>query len=435
MAVYSSTYRNVIEALRQTIESHPAVKTFRVGPPSTIEMPTEDTPEIKYPYVHLVPMPATLDASNTVFDFDMIVMDLAKDKLGLEERTQSSMLEITRDIVAYFTRTTWEEFKFNMALPIVATPFVEEFQNSCAGWTSQIQIIAQTPLSNCENPVMGTPLARPTYTPIALGYGSSEYADWTLEPIDTAFCQWEYATPDYYSLADMYIQENTNIEVGSKIVNVNGRVEKNLNGIFTLDLNYIDTVAVPPMIPGYVMVTIVEGIITVITPFEDITPCAVPPPTYEALKYTNTTTRTLSNTNAAFVFETEASDPLWFTGGTFSNYYGQKIVAFDSIISFEGTMTYKVGFDPSLYQLAIYNKEQDLFFGMTDLPAIGGTVSIVSDIFQYLPAIENPFGEPTQELQYLTLYEKGTANPNPFPPARLTNPFTYNGTFTIKVNN
>ena len=158
-------------------------------------------------------------------------------------------------------------------------------------------------------------------------------------------------------------------------------------------------------------------------------------PIYDALTYTNTTTRTLADSNAAFIFESEASDPIWFTGGAYSNYYCQQIVPFDSVISFEGTMTYKVGFDPSLYQLAIYNKEQDLFFGMTDLPAVDGTVSITSDVFQYLPAVPDFFGEPTQELQYLTLYKKGSANPDPFPAPGVVVPFTYNGTFKIKVNN
>jgi len=152
--VYSSTYRNVIESLRTTIESHPAIKTFRVGPPSTIEMPTNEKPEIKYPYVHLVPQTATLDGKTTIYDFDLIVMDLAKDQLGLEERTQSSMLEITRDIIAKYTRTTWDQWRFNMELPVVSTPFVENFQNSVSGWTTQVKIVSIAPISNCENPVM-----------------------------------------------------------------------------------------------------------------------------------------------------------------------------------------------------------------------------------------------------------------------------------------
>ena len=70
--VYSSTYRNVVESLRKAIESHPGVKTFRVGPPSSIEMPDNEKPEIKYPYVHLVPVNAVLDGRSTIFDFDMI---------------------------------------------------------------------------------------------------------------------------------------------------------------------------------------------------------------------------------------------------------------------------------------------------------------------------------------------------------------------------
>jgi hypothetical protein len=152
--VYSSTYRNVIETMRTTILSHPAVKTFRVGPPSSIEMPTDETPEIKYPYVHLVPQSASIDGPSTVFDFDLIVMDLAKDQLGLEERTQSSMLEITRDIIAKYTNTTWDQWRFDIELPVTSMPFVENFQNSVAGWTTQIKIVAITPLSNCENPVM-----------------------------------------------------------------------------------------------------------------------------------------------------------------------------------------------------------------------------------------------------------------------------------------
>lgn len=154
MEVYSSTYRNVIESLRKTIESHPAIKTFRVGPASMIEVPTDEKPEIKYPYVHLIPQPAIINNGSTVFDFDLVVMDLARDKEGLEERTQSAMLEITRDIIAKYRLTTWGEWRFNIQLPVTATPFIESFKNSCAGWTSQIQIEAMTPLSNCQNPVV-----------------------------------------------------------------------------------------------------------------------------------------------------------------------------------------------------------------------------------------------------------------------------------------
>lgn len=153
MAVYSSTYRDVVESLRKSIESHPGVKTFRVGPPSSIEMPDNEKPNIKYPYVHLVPQNALISGGGTIFDFDLIVMDLAKDKLGLEERTQSSMLEITRDIIAKYTLTSWTTWRFNLEMPINTVPFTENFLNSVSGWTTQIKIEAIAPLNNCDNPI------------------------------------------------------------------------------------------------------------------------------------------------------------------------------------------------------------------------------------------------------------------------------------------
>lgn len=154
MAVYSSTYKNVVEAMRDLCDSHPAIKTFRCGPASMIEIPTEDQKvSAKYPYVMLIPQPATISQNATVYDFDLVVMDLAKDKLDLEERTHSNTMEILRDILAKYKLTTWKDFRYNVNLPAVATPFFEGYKNSCCGWTVQLQIEAITPLDNCNNPV------------------------------------------------------------------------------------------------------------------------------------------------------------------------------------------------------------------------------------------------------------------------------------------
>ena len=158
-------------------------------------------------------------------------------------------------------------------------------------------------------------------------------------------------------------------------------------------------------------------------------------PTYEALVYSNTTTTQLANTNAAFIFQTEASDEAYFIGGAFSNFYGQQVVDFLSVVSFEGTMTYAPGFDPSMFQLAIYNQVTDLFVALVDLPLTDGTVSIITDEFLFPHPTLDPFGNPDQERLTLTLYKKGSANPNATPPASFANPLTFNGTFKIKVNN
>jgi len=161
-------------------------------------------------------------------------------------------------------------------------------------------------------------------------------------------------------------------------------------------------------------------------------PSDIPTPTipnYDALIYTNTTLRTLANTNAAFVFETEYSDPDWFIGGPYSNFFPQKQEPVQAIISYEGIWNYRFLDNPANWQLAIYNTETDTFIGMTDLPSTSGFVTITSDIFTY------PATSPFNELSFLTLYEKGTPNPIPTPSGKQIQPLTYSGQFKIKVVN
>jgi len=153
--IIPSTYQQVIISLRDTVLANPTVRTFRVGPLSSVELPDRDEVyAIKYPYVHLLAQPAQIGQGSVLFDFDLIVMDLADPSdLDKQSRTQSQMLEITRSIIAKYTKTNWDTWRFNMRLPITSTPFVERFLNDVAGWTSQITIEAVSPLSNCDNPV------------------------------------------------------------------------------------------------------------------------------------------------------------------------------------------------------------------------------------------------------------------------------------------
>ena len=154
MAIIAQTYSDVIKQLKDICGQHPAIETFRVGPANMIEIPTKEQPvSAKYPYVMVVPQPATLDGRSTMFDFDIIVMDLAKDSLDLEAKVHNSTMEILRDILASYTMTTWKDVNYNMILPVIATPFVQGYNNSVAGWTAQVQIEAKSPFDQCNNPI------------------------------------------------------------------------------------------------------------------------------------------------------------------------------------------------------------------------------------------------------------------------------------------
>ena len=155
--VYATTYSKLIAALKELALSDMAVKSFRVGPLSDVEIAMKDDDaqkqnSFKYPYVHLVPVNATMNGRSTIFSFDMIIMDLAKDQIDLETAVHSSTLEITRDIMAKFNQTTWTEFRYNIQLPATTTPFVEGYLNSVAGWTTQLNVEAITPLNLCDAP-------------------------------------------------------------------------------------------------------------------------------------------------------------------------------------------------------------------------------------------------------------------------------------------
>lgn len=155
--VYATTYSKLISALKELALSNLAIKSFRVGPLSDVEIAMKDDDaqkqnSFKYPYVHLVPVNATMNGRSTIFSFDMIIMDLAKDQIDLETTVHSSTLEITRDIMAKFNQTTWTEFRYNIQLPATTTPFVEGYLNSVAGWTTQLNVEAITPLNLCDAP-------------------------------------------------------------------------------------------------------------------------------------------------------------------------------------------------------------------------------------------------------------------------------------------
>jgi hypothetical protein len=149
----ATTYGVLVQMLEDLCLSNEAVKTFRLGPVTSIEIPTAgdgNQNSFNYPYIHVVPQMARMNGRSTFFEFDLICMDLAKDNLNLESTVHSQTLEIIRDILSKFTLTTWEDFRYNAVLPADATPFIESYQNSVAGWTVRLSIEAITPLNLCD---------------------------------------------------------------------------------------------------------------------------------------------------------------------------------------------------------------------------------------------------------------------------------------------
>lgn len=146
-----TSYNDVCNKLREICESHLNVALFRIGPPSDIEIQTATENVSRYPYVHLVPEPGEIIKGGVTYNFQMVVMDLAKDTEDREQRTHNNTLNVLMDIIAKIRMTQWDDVDINVNLPITITPFVESYKHSVAGWTADIQIESANPLNLCES--------------------------------------------------------------------------------------------------------------------------------------------------------------------------------------------------------------------------------------------------------------------------------------------
>jgi len=144
----ATSYKQIIDLFRTICNDHLAIKHFAVGTVSDIETPTEESPQGIYPYVFLRPIGAELDTRIIIYDFDLIVCDLAKDSEDLESRVHNSTLSIMQEILSYFKFVP--NTNINVEFPTNLTWFVEANKNSVAGWTASLRLTTVNPLNFCE---------------------------------------------------------------------------------------------------------------------------------------------------------------------------------------------------------------------------------------------------------------------------------------------
>ena len=101
----------------------------------------------KYPALHIVPQPSTIDNTFTNFNFTILIFDLLNEYVGNE--TKSNQLdslslchEILNDFYAYFINQL-TGFGFYLQNPIQFTPFNDRFKESVVGVEAQITIVSE----------------------------------------------------------------------------------------------------------------------------------------------------------------------------------------------------------------------------------------------------------------------------------------------------
>jgi hypothetical protein len=146
-----SSFKSLVEYLRELSLSHLNVKQFTFGQLSDLDVETNTQNPTQYPLVMLIPRRADLDAFGKVeFSFALSVQDITNYDLQVEEDQLNTTFMILQDLLSRIRMTTWEEVDVKLQTPVVARPFVESFNNNLSGWSIEVRFEVKNPFNNCD---------------------------------------------------------------------------------------------------------------------------------------------------------------------------------------------------------------------------------------------------------------------------------------------
>ena len=145
------TYKNLVDSLRNIIESHYFVETYGFGEISDIAVPDNEEPP-NYPYVFINPVDISNGLSSFQWTFNMIVMTQVNDGDDSELVGQDECIQIIQDIVSTFISSNDNPF-ITFEEPFSITPFKERFQDDVVGATANITLNYGKSLDGCNVPI------------------------------------------------------------------------------------------------------------------------------------------------------------------------------------------------------------------------------------------------------------------------------------------
>ena len=165
------TYKEIINRFRQVTSEHMMLKDFGYGQLSDLKTQSQLGPEeqgVDYPYLFLLPGQSNRQNSVMNYQFNMIIMDMARGEEGDEYDNyisiQSQCQQYIDDVLArlYFYYTDQPEITLT---GITYTPFKEKYQDELAGMTATITIQVPQPLNACAYPYFPTLLVDYAFDP------------------------------------------------------------------------------------------------------------------------------------------------------------------------------------------------------------------------------------------------------------------------------
>ena len=152
------TYKQIINRFRTIVSEHRMLKDFGYGQLSDLKTQSQLGPEeqgVDYPYLFLLPGTSTRNQSVMNYQFNVIIMDMARGEEGDEYDNyisiQSQCQQYIDDVLARLYYYYRDQPEVTLA-GISYTPFKEKYQDELAGMTATVTIQVPTPLDECIAP-------------------------------------------------------------------------------------------------------------------------------------------------------------------------------------------------------------------------------------------------------------------------------------------
>lgn len=159
----SYNFKKIITLLRQLQTYHEQLQSFGVGDINQLIYYTEERLKIDnteqnlgayYPLMYVIPQLATTDGRQTVYTFDILVMDILNTKnFENEIDVWSDTLDILKDVVAQLRYSLDECYcTWDIDYPVDFSPFSERFDDYVSGWTAKIKLKIPDAIDRCIAP-------------------------------------------------------------------------------------------------------------------------------------------------------------------------------------------------------------------------------------------------------------------------------------------
>ena len=162
-AVGYYNFKKVVDLLRQLQTYHEQLQGFGIGDITQLNYDIEERLKIDnteqnyspyYPLMYVIPQVATTDGRETVYEFDILIMDIQNTKnFDNQVDAWSDTLDILKDVISQLKYSldscycTWD-----IDYPISMTPFHEAFDDYVDGWTGKIRLRIPDAINRCDAP-------------------------------------------------------------------------------------------------------------------------------------------------------------------------------------------------------------------------------------------------------------------------------------------